>query len=279
MADGQRLKNGLKRNVRRAMRLAGPWLKSARQPTSRILTYHSIGHRRYEMNVAPEHFSEQMAWLAAAPYPVIPLDAAAQGEPGVAITFDDGYADNLQHAVPILTRHQFPATIFVVSGHLGSTLPREQEPESGRLMTPDELREATAHGIQIGAHTAHHPRLATLPPASQEQEIVTSKQDLEALLNTPVTAFAYPYGAALDFSLETEQLVAAAGFSYACANQYGHNSPVRNRWALRRIWIDSTDTPASFADKVSGRLDAMALQDSAVGIRFRRLLNRGLGTR
>lgn len=279
MAEGQRLKNGLKRSIRGAMRLAGPWMKSAHQPTSRILTYHSIGHRRYEMNVAPEQFSEQMAWLATSPYPVIPLDAAAKGEPGVAITFDDGYADNLQHAVPILAHHRFPATIFVVSGHLGSTLPREQEPENGRLMTPDELREAAACGIQIGAHTVHHPRLATLPPASQEQEIVRSKQRLETILEAPVTAFAYPYGAALDFGPETEQLVAEAGFHYACANQYGHNSPVRNCWALRRIWIDSTDTPASFADKVSGRLDAMALQDSALGIRFRRILNRGLGTR
>ncbi len=278
MARGQRLKNGLKRGIRSTMRLWGPCLSSARRPTSRILTYHSIGHRRYEMNVTPEDFARQMAWLADS-HEVISLDAAAAGKPGVALTFDDGYADNLHHAAPVLAKHGFPATIFVVSGHLGGTLPFEQEPESGRLMTPEELREAVAAGIQIGAHTVHHPRLATLPLEAQEREIVDSRQALETLLEAPITAFAYPYGAAPDFTAATEALVAAAGFHYACANQYGHNTPVRNRWALRRIWIDSSDNLASFADKVSGRLDGLSLQDSALGIRFRRLLNRGLGTR
>lgn len=277
MADGQRAKNLLKRTIRSTIRTVGPLFTTAKQPTSRILTYHSTGYRTYEMNVTPENFAEQMAWLASNST-VISLDEAAQGMPGVAITFDDGYADNLYNALPILATHALPATLFVVSGHLGGTLPGEREPDTGRLLTAAELREVHASGISIGAHTVNHPHLAHLDEAAQRHEIEVSKHQLEDILGAPVPAFAYPYGSALDYTEVTEQLVARAGFQQACSNRYGHNSPPKNRWALRRIWIDETDTLASFQDKVSGRLDALAIQDSATGIRFRRWLNRSLGT-
>ncbi len=277
MRRGQQAKNLLKRGIRAAIVGTSPLFPSPGSTASRILTYHSIGHRRYEMNVTPEAFAEQMAWLAAK-HRVITLEAAAEGAPGVAITFDDGYADNLVNALPILEHHKLPATIFVVSGHLGQSRPGEKEPETGRIMTPEELREIHRRGVAIGAHTVNHPHLAALTPVEQAREIQESKRTLEEILGKPVPAFAYPYGSALDFTEQTERLVAEAGYSFACANQYGHNSPPRNRWALRRIWIDSTDSLRSFQDKVNGRLDAMAWQDSGLGIRLRRLLNRGFGT-
>jgi hypothetical protein len=74
---------------------------------TRILTYHSVGARAHEMNVAPAAFAAQMAWLADYA-PVIPLDDAARGLDGVALTFDDGYADNLSNAAPILNNIRFP---------------------------------------------------------------------------------------------------------------------------------------------------------------------------
>ena len=277
MAKGQWAKNSLKRGFRSGLRLASPFLLAARAPTSRILTYHSVGHRRYEMNVTPEAFQDQMQWLAKN-CDVISLKEAAAGTPGVAITFDDGYVDNLHNALPVLEAHGLPATVFVVSGHLASTLPNEKEPETGLLMSPDEVREIHQRGLSIGAHTVNHPRLSTLSREAQAREISDSKRDLEAILCSPVTAFAYPYGSALDFDTNTEKLVEQAGYSFGCANQYGHNTPLRYPWALRRIWIDSTDTLDSFQAKVGGKLDALAIQDCALGIRFRRRLNAALGT-
>lgn len=277
MASGQAIKNLLKRGFRGGVRAVGPWIDRSAAP-ARILTYHSIGHRRYEMNVTPEAFAAQIAWLAGY-YSVIPLESAVAGEPGVAITFDDGYRDNLTNAVPVLERHQCPATIFVVSGCLGHTLPFEKEPETGRLMTPEELREAASRGIAIGGHTRRHPRLATLDAAAQRDEIAGCRADLERILGRPVAAFAYPYGAALDYTAETCALAGDAGFRVACSNRYGPVVRAEGPFDVRRIWIDSTDTLASFRDKVSGRLDLMRLQDSPLGIRARRWLNRGLKTR
>lgn len=271
----ERLKKHLKQGIRACFRLTGPLMPSARRPTSRILTYHSIGYRRYAMNVTPGEFADQMAWLAEQ-QSVIPLADAARGVPGVAITFDDGYADNLEHAVPVLQRLKLPATIFIVTGHIGGTLPGERVPESGRLLSESALRDVRAAGVELGAHTVNHPRLSTLTPDAQEAEIRGAKQTLEGVLGQPVSAFAYPYGSILDYTPETEAIVARAGYAYACSNRYGHNTPVKNRWALRRIWVDQSDTARSFRDKVTGALDAMAVQDSTAGMFFRRSLNRVL---
>ncbi len=277
MARGQILKDGLKRGMKSALGALGPRLGTG-QAQARILTYHSIGRRRYEMNVTPEAFAAQMAWLAAN-QTVISLESAAAGGSGVALTFDDGYRDNLINALPILEHYGFPAAVFVVSGCLGATLPGEQEPESGALMGPEELREAASRGLAIGGHTRQHPRLSTLTPERQMEEIAGCKADLEEILEAPVRTFAYPYGSALDYDAESVAAVQRAGFDLAFSNRYGPVDVADGPFAFRRIWIDSTDTLKSFEDKVSGRLDGLRLQDSALGIRARRLLNAWMGTR
>jgi peptidoglycan/xylan/chitin deacetylase (PgdA/CDA1 family) len=274
MAKGRAVKRALKRAVRSSfIKLSRPGAAK-----TRILTYHSIGRRRYEMNVTPEAFAAQMAWLAVH-QPVISLEAAAAGETGVAITFDDGYRDNLINALPILEHYGFPATLFTVSGYLGSSLPGEREPESGTLLSPEELREAAARGMTIGGHTRSHPRLSKLSRAQQVEEIAGCKADLESILGQAITTFAYPYGSALDFSPESVEIVRDTGFTLACSNRYGPVRAADGPFAFRRIWIDCTDTRQSFEDKATGRLDALQLQDSAWAIRVRRWLNWGLGTR
>lgn len=273
MAKGGAVKRAMKRAIRSTFRA----LSRPGASKTRILTYHSIGRRRYEMNVTPEAFGAQMAWLAAHQR-VISLEAAAAGEEGVAITFDDGYRDNLINALPILEHYGFPATLFTVSGYLGSTLPSEKEPDTGILLSPEELREAAARGLTIGGHTRSHPRLSGLDRAKQVEEIAGCKADLESILGQSIAAFAYPYGSALDYTPESMEIVRETGFTLGCSNRYG---PVKSSdlpFALRRIWIDSTDTLWSFEDKVSGRLDGLQLQDSALGIRARRCLNRWLRT-
>lgn len=275
MRDGAATKAGIKRALKRALRVFGVPPRF-RKPTSRILTYHSIGHRGHEMNVTPEAFEEQIAWLART-HPVISIEEAAEGKPGVAITFDDGYRDNLLHAAPILRRLELPAVVFMVIGRMGEALNGDPEPSSGVLMTLGELRELAAQGIQVGGHTVSHPHLSRLSEAEQRREIVGCKAAIEDALGRPVTSFAYPYGSRADYTPETVRLVREAGFKLAVSNRYGHNSPVLNRFALRRIWIDATDDLATFQAKVDGRLDALAWLEGRAGLRLRRALNRRLG--
>ncbi|MBI2424912.1 MAG: polysaccharide deacetylase family protein [Candidatus Hydrogenedentes bacterium] len=271
------LKHALKRGVKHGARVLGTLRRSGSGQT-RILTYHSVGARGHEMNVRPEDFAAQMEWLAAHAE-VIPLRDAVFGRPGVALSFDDGFADNLLHAAPILVKHAFPATVFMIAGSAGACFPAGSGNEADRILDWPQLRELAAMGIEIGAHTLTHPRLSQCSVAQQREEIGGSKKRIEDELQAAVHSFAYPYGSRLDYTQETVGFVNGAGFRCAVSNCYGPASRDRVPFEQRRIWIDRTDTLAQFQDKVTGTLDLLSVQDSALGIRARRLLNRVLGTR
>lgn len=271
MSFGMTFKHGLKRaarNVSRA-RAAG----NGRALCSRILTYHSVGSRDHEMNVSIRDFRAQMAWLAAHAE-VCTLEQAAEGRGGIAITFDDGYLDNLVNAAPILADYGFPATVFVVAGRTGMRLEHDsKEQEHSQLMDWDEVRTLEAMGWTVGGHTVTHQRLALLSAREQRSEIDGCKHLLEDALGHGIETFAYPFGSALDFNLTSRVIAREAGYNLAVSNRYGAVQPGADRYDLRRIWIDRTDTLKSFTEKVDGSMDGLAWMDSPVGIRARRVLN------
>lgn len=278
MAGGNTIKTALKRSVRTVAHAAGAGRTP--RPAVRILTYHSIGHRTHEMNVTPAAFAEHMAWLAEH-LPVIPLAEAATHDPAVngsavVLTFDDGYADNLHEAAPVLAKHSFAATVFMVAGCAGGHIAAGGTGAADRLMSWEELATWRAAGHTVGAHTMTHARLSTLPEAAQTAEIRGSVALIAERLGEPVNTFAYPFGSARDYDATTMQLVRAAGCTIAVSNRYGYLDASADAWEWRRIWIDATDTRASFAAKATGRLDALRVLDSPAAIAGRRLLNRAL---
>ncbi|MBM3290001.1 MAG: polysaccharide deacetylase family protein, partial [Candidatus Hydrogenedentes bacterium] len=166
------LRTVIKKTVKRGSLCLGPLFPHPR-PASRVLTYHSVGELDHAMNVTPENFAEQMAWLADHAR-LNTLDDAALARPGVAVTLDDGYRDNWHNAAPVLLRHNVPAVVFVVAGKLGDKLVTDDAPWHGQLMTWDEARELHAAGIAIGGHTMTHPRLSHLTADEQRREIIGS---------------------------------------------------------------------------------------------------------
>lgn len=267
------MKQPIKRSVKRLLLRNRGNGTDSRANDSRILTYHSVGDRSHEMNVTPQAFEEQMRWLAASCTP-IRLGDAAKGKPGVAITFDDGFADNLSNALPLLQELGLPATVFMVAGYADKILFPELGEGAGRLLSWTEIKSVHRMGFEIGAHTVNHARLSKLTVFYQAEEIHRSKRMIEEHLGHPVEAFAYPYGSILDYSRATVQLVRDAGFVCAVSNRYGVNKAGCDRWNLRRIWIDATDNLDTFQAKVRGDLDALRYLDSWPGIRIRQLLNR-----
>ena len=272
---GRNAKSALKRAVKSTLRLAAP-LCRIRRPCARILTYHNIGYSRHDMNVTPEQFREQMAWLQAS-HRVIALEDCLRMPEGVVITFDDGYQDNLLNAAPVLHALGLPATVFMVAGKAGAPLRLDEAPELCRVMDWDELKRIEDMGLCVGSHTMTHRRLSALDLRAQRAEISDSKSLLEEKLGHAVDTFAYPYGSSMDYTEDTSRFVEEAGYHLAVSNRYGVATPGVDRWTLKRIWVDHTDTLRSFQAKVNGDLDALRFLDSPLGIQGRRILNHVTG--
>lgn len=276
MSAGNPVKNAIKRGVKYCAVTVGNFYPKPRG-CSRILTYHSIGYRDHEMNVTPENFQAQMAWLAKN-LQVISLDEAAEGTEGVAVTFDDGYRDNWVNAAPILQRFSIPAAVFIVAGGMGKMLPHDYDPVTSVLLTWEEAARLREAGFDIGGHSVTHARLAELSEGEQRREIGKCCRYIQKRLGEPPRAFAYPYGSILDYNDMSKILLEEFGIAIAVTNRYGVNYPGCDPLELRRITIDSTDTLEQFQDKVTGRLDPLAIFETRLAAQARRLLNRVLQT-
>lgn len=164
---------------------------------SAILTYHSIDDSGSVISISPDRFRHQMEFLAGSSIPVVPLDQAVSRPGSVAITFDDGYRNLLDHAIPVLDRYKLPATIFLVSRFCGRTNNWPDQPSGAvpslPLMSWEELKELPAL-ISPGAHTATHRDLSRLPSAECESEFKECQDEIEQHLAKPARWLAYPYG-------------------------------------------------------------------------------------
>jgi peptidoglycan/xylan/chitin deacetylase (PgdA/CDA1 family) len=222
-----------------------------------ILGYHSVSvHRRDALAVRTSEFESQIAWLRAHGYRSMTLaqylaEPVAHGERVVIPTFDDGYLDNYTDAFPILKRHGFVGTFFVVSDYVGSDHVfywDEKKIESGGgkewygLMTWEHVLEMEAHGMEIGSHTCTHPELTKVPVDRCREEVERSRHDLGRRLGREIGSFCYPRGYLDDAVI---RCVAAAGYSCAVVSPERHGIPL-GAYTLRRIGVHQGNTKTTF---------------------------------
>ncbi len=224
---------------------AGWLLRIAYYPP--ILMYHSLDPERTDTPaVSEETFARHLRYLKEHDYRVVPVEElVAEIKKGhiprrtVAITFDDGYEDNLK-AVRLLKEYDFPATIFVIVGRIG---------EEGYL-SPEDLRQIETHTkVRIGSHTIHHYVLYEAP--DPELEIRGSKARLEEILGHEVRTISYPVGG---FNREIMRLVKEAGYCCAFTTNRGYSRRI-DIYALRRIKMKDSDKGLGLWFKLSGYYD------------------------
>jgi peptidoglycan/xylan/chitin deacetylase (PgdA/CDA1 family) len=287
----QLLKNGVYRTIGETVSGVGA-LDGEADRTLRVLMYHKVNDLWPNPTTVPTAvFAEQMALLEALGYTPVSLDAVLahylDGAPlparAVLLTFDDGYRDNLENALPILREHGYPAVLFVPIGFLDDARPLPHE-ESLRLLGVrnetvdwDELAELEAGGIRVESHGIGHRPLSELEPAEATREIALSKLRLEDRLGREVVAFAFVKGSLADYRPEHASLVQQAGYRLAFTSVSGANGPDTDRFRLRRYNVEPY--PArTFELVLSGACDLIAVKDTVAGTHVRRAFNAALGT-
>ncbi len=185
-----------------------------------ILMYHRVADvAENSLAVTPSRFAEQMAWLkrhglrGVGVGTLVDAMRAGRHRGLVGITFDDGYDNLVEAALPALLRHGFTATMFIVSGLLGGTNEWDEDPV-WPLMSAEQVRELAAAGMEIGSHTITHLRLAGADADQLKAEVNDSKASLGDLIGAAIRGFAYPYGS---MDAAAQQAVRDAGYDYACA--------------------------------------------------------------
>ncbi|MFI9171350.1 polysaccharide deacetylase family protein [Streptomyces lincolnensis] len=215
-------------------------------PVPWVAMYHSVGDPTddpYRITVTPDRLDAQLRWLRARGLTGVSvaglLAARARGEGRglVGLTFDDGYADFVEHALPVLERHGCGATLFVLPGRLGGDNAWDPLGPRKPLLTADGIRRAAAaEGVEIGSHGLTHVDLTRSDDTLLKSEVTESRAVLEELTGLPVEGFCYPYGT---LDQRVVDAVREAGYRYACAIDPG---PLNGPHALPRLHIGQNDT-------------------------------------
>lgn len=208
----------------------------------RILMYHMVrepvaGSRYNKLRVAPRLFEAQLAWLKRSGWQFVTLRELIEqsvGDKRVALTFDDGYRDNLLNALPIIERYDAKMTLFLVAD-------RDQVPDwpaqrkASRAnsdlshevrLSDDEVREMLASGrVELGSHGMHHADLTQVDTRQREIELVESKAELERRFGVSVDSFCYPFGL---YRAEDPGIIDKAGYRVAVTTEQGIPRPQKD---------------------------------------------------
>jgi peptidoglycan/xylan/chitin deacetylase (PgdA/CDA1 family) len=243
------------------------WLAAGRSEARsglRILFYHRVSDDRDPLAVRPSAFRRQMEFLASAGWKAVDVATAAtvlaaSGGSGhgrakvVGLSFDDGYRDVAEAALPELDRHGFSATVFVVPRVVDGTAQLTWYSRQPPVLDWDEIVQLHAHGtLRFGAHTLTHRNLVELSKADARAEIAGSKLALEKRLRSEISEFCYPAGL---LSPRERQLVEGAGFTAAVTCEPGPNEPGADLLLLRRIAVERGDGMLDFRAKLLGGHD------------------------
>ncbi|MDQ0403854.1 peptidoglycan/xylan/chitin deacetylase (PgdA/CDA1 family) [Streptomyces sp. DSM 40167] len=210
-----------------------------------VAMYHSVGDATddpYRVTVTPGRLDAQLGWLrrrglrGVSMSELLAARARGEGRDLVGLTFDDGYADFVEHALPCLRRWGCGATLFVLPGRLGGFNAWDPLGPRKPLLTADGIRYTSAEGVEIGSHGLTHIDLTRADDAALSAETAESRALLTELTGAPVTGFCYPYGTV---DARAADAVRTAGYGYACAIDPG---PLTGPYALPRVHVGQNDT-------------------------------------
>lgn len=228
-----------------------------------VLMYHRVGEARNQWErkycVSPGMFAAHMGMLARKGQHAVSIDdffgwlAGHRELPdgSFLLTFDDGFLGVYEHATPVLSRLDWPATVFLVSALTGKQdewcINENPSGAAYPLLDKPQIDAMRAAGFSFHSHSRHHAELTGLSDDTLYDELAGSRAELTRLLGQDVSYLAYPYG------LYDERVMAvaqAAGYQAGFSVQPGFNRRGVDPFRIRRLDVFGTDTPAMLARKV-----------------------------
>ncbi|NQT72532.1 MAG: polysaccharide deacetylase family protein [Chloroflexi bacterium] len=210
-----------------------------------VLLFHSVGVCGFAANMF-----DQLVDMLTSEFRLLTIEAVYHGikngtlpESPLVITFDDGYSDNYEIAMPILDKHNVPATIFVATDYIDGEfcgLP---------MMNKSQIREISERGIEIGAHTASHPNLKRLDKNLKKEELATSKEKLEIITRRAIESLAYPKGY---YNEEVKEIAQEVGFGIAVTTIHDYHINPNRLLECPRMCVNSYDSLQNILGKLKG---------------------------
>jgi peptidoglycan/xylan/chitin deacetylase (PgdA/CDA1 family) len=225
-----------------------------------VLMYHKVGvpprgSKLKKLWVSVPDFRRQMAYLLDHAYhPITLAEAAHLLDAGkslparaVVITFDDGYLNNLENALPLLKEFGFRAVLFVVTEAMGRDNFWHDPASETRIpmLSWAQAKELQDAGWEIGSHTLSHPRLSKLSADDVRKELVESRDEIERRLGKRPVTFANPYGNAAD-DPSVQKAIQDAGYRWAVSVHQGKADLSGNPYCLKRIFVRGDDSLFDF---------------------------------
>ena len=227
-----------------------------------VLMYHSVSDApavsTRALSVPPAAFGAQLDYLRRQGFTGLTFGELAQrrrmAQPlparPVVLTFDDGYADLIEEALPMLIEHGFPATVFVTTGWLRDAGRYAAGTAPGHMLSWAQLAELSAAGVEVAAHSHSHPQLDQIADAQLRTELGAPKQLLEDRLGRPVFSLAYPYG----YSSKRVRTVAReTGYLQAAVVANATAATTSDYFRVPRLTIRRSTSSATFESTVNGK--------------------------
>jgi peptidoglycan/xylan/chitin deacetylase (PgdA/CDA1 family) len=214
-----------------------------------VLFYHRIADdRATSYTTSNGAFRRQMLWLKSH-FDMVTLEEAQRrirsgdnSRPCVSITFDDGYAENCDQAIPLLIKEGIPCTYFATLHNVQTGQPFAHDIARGHHFPPntlDQLRAMADAGIDIGAHTYSHPDMAKINDEGRlHYEVIGAGEELQRRLGHPVRYFAFPFGQYVNLNARVFDLAHEVGYEGVCSAYGGYNFPGDDAFHIQRISAD-----------------------------------------
>jgi methionyl-tRNA formyltransferase len=239
------------------------WLGLCGRQRVVVLLYHRVNDdMRDNVTVGVEEFERQMEWLGTFAT-VVRIEDVVTGRidrygvrPIVAVTFDDGYADNYTTALPILERHRVPAAFFITTSLVGTAIGFEHDLEKKGEVVPTmswaQVSDLRDRGFSVGSHTATHIDCGTADLSVVRAELLASRDELQRRFGLSEIVFAYPFGRRHNMTERARAVVREAGY-LGCLSAYGGCNAGRiDPNNILRLPINCSCTFGAFRARVEG---------------------------